>query len=61
MGYSHYSYRPPVIADEVFQAIRRDFKRLILQLADIGLLEPVLHEKLIGIPAAAMSGTRRTG
>ena len=37
MGYSHYWYRPPVISDAIFQNIKRDFERLILPLADIGV------------------------
>jgi hypothetical protein len=37
MGYSHNWYRPPVIADEVFQSIRKDFEKLILPLADFGV------------------------
>ncbi|HWE49597.1 MAG TPA: hypothetical protein VG273_07410, partial [Bryobacteraceae bacterium] len=36
MGYSHHWYRPPVIRDEIFRKIKRDFERLILPLADIG-------------------------
>ena len=37
MGYSHNWFRPPVIADEVFQSIRKDFEKLILPLADFGV------------------------
>jgi len=37
MGYTHYWYRPPVIPAEIFGAIRLDFERLILPLADYGV------------------------
>jgi hypothetical protein len=36
MGYTHYWYRPEVIAQNIFHAIREDFERLVIPLADIG-------------------------
>jgi hypothetical protein len=36
MGYTHYWHRPRAIAEEAFRAIRTDFARLILPLADAG-------------------------
>lgn len=36
MGYTHYWNRPHVMAQPVFHAIRVDFERLILPLADVG-------------------------
>jgi hypothetical protein len=38
MGYTHYWHRPEVIPAETFAAIRSDFDRLILPLADCGVL-----------------------
>lgn len=37
MGYTHYWSRPPVIQAEVFRAIRMDFEKLVLPLADLGV------------------------
>jgi hypothetical protein len=37
MGYTQHWYRPVVIADDVFRAIRLDFQKLILPMADIGV------------------------
>jgi hypothetical protein len=37
MGYTHYWRRPRVIPAKIFQAIRRDFERIILPLADSGV------------------------
>lgn len=37
MGYTHYWRRPLSISSDVFHAIRSDFERLILPLADIGV------------------------
>ena len=37
MGYTHYWSRPPAIDADVFRAIRMDFERLILPLADLGI------------------------
>jgi hypothetical protein len=37
MGYEHYWYRPPVISDEIFQAICSDFQKLILPMSEMGV------------------------
>jgi hypothetical protein len=37
VGYTHYWYRPLVIPTDAFHAIRSDFERLILPLADFGV------------------------
>ena len=37
MGYTHYWHRPAVIEQNTFSAIRADFERLILPLADAGV------------------------
>jgi hypothetical protein len=37
MGYTHYWYRPLKIPAEIFWAIRLDFERLVLPLADLGV------------------------
>jgi hypothetical protein len=37
MGYTHYWYRPVTIPDAVFEAIRRDFGKVILPLSDAGI------------------------
>jgi hypothetical protein len=37
MGYTHHWFRPPVITDDLFRAIRLDFERLLLPLADMGV------------------------
>ena len=37
MGYTHYWHRPATIPVEIFQAIRLDFERLVLPLADFGV------------------------
>lgn len=37
MGYTHYWHRPLIIPAKIFQAIRLDFERLILPLADSGV------------------------
>jgi hypothetical protein len=37
MGYTHYWYRPDIIANGAFRAIRMDFEQLILPLSDLGV------------------------
>jgi hypothetical protein len=37
LGYTHYWHRPAVIEQDIFKAIRSDFERLILPLADNGV------------------------
>jgi len=37
MGYTHYWHRPRIIAPKAFHAIRVDFERLIMPLADAGV------------------------
>jgi hypothetical protein len=37
MGYTHYWYRPTIIPDVLFDAIRRDFGKVILPLSDAGI------------------------
>jgi hypothetical protein len=37
MGYTQHWYRHMVIADDVFRAIRLDFQKLILPMADMGV------------------------
>jgi len=37
MGYTHSWHRPAIIAQDIFDAIRLDFERLILPLADAGI------------------------
>lgn len=55
MGYTQHWYRPMVIADDVFRAIRLDFEKLILPMADRGVHlagpdgcnEPEINDKCI--------------
>src|SRR5437773_6934993 len=55
MGYTHYWYRPEVIPQAMFRAIRADFERLIIPLADadvqlaggLGKRAPEINDEVI--------------